>query len=78
MLYAMGVVLAKDEAVYEEKEKFHYFTHQAQNTTNSHPHLGWKLGMWEKYEIKKWSTPGTRKSKQKKKTGGKLKESILN
>ena len=28
-----------DNAAYEEKEKYHYFTHPAEDHTNFHPHF---------------------------------------
>ena len=52
-----------NNAVYEEKEKYHYFTHPAQKYTNSHP-ISTKEKKWGR-EKKKGPTPGARKSKQR-------------
>ena len=64
-----------NNAAYEEKEKSYYFKHPAQDTTNSHPHFKQRerMGTWEKKRPKS----GARKSKQRIKTGGMLKESKL-
>ena len=49
-----------NNAAYEEKEKYHYFTHPAQDYTNSHPHFnkGERMRMWETEET------NTRKKKK--------------
>ena len=63
-----------NNADYEEKEKSHYFTHPAQDTTNSHSHFNQKerMGTWEK---KRDSHLEKEKVNKEKKTGEKLKES---
>ena len=54
-----------NNAVYEEKEKYRYFTHLAQDTTNSNPNFNQrKNGNMRKERI---PTPGARKSKTRKK-----------
>ena len=51
-----------NNAAYEEKEKYHYFTHPVRDYTNSHP-ISTKKKEWgcEKYRR---PTPGARTSKQ--------------
>ena len=55
-----------NNAAYEEKEKYHYFTHPAQDYTNSHPHFN------KSERMRTWETEETNtRSKKKEKTGGK-------
>ena len=61
-----------NNAAYEEKEKYHYLTHPAQDPTNS---IIYRKRMGTLEERK--PTPGERKNKQRKKTGGKLKKHKL-
>ena len=64
-----------NNVAYEEKEKYHYFTYPEEDHTNFHP-ISTKEKEWGR-EKKRRPTKGARKSKQRKKIGGKLKESKI-
>ena len=50
-----------NNAAYEEKEKYHHFTHPARDYTNSHPPFQQK---WKNEDVRNRATPGARKIKQ--------------
>ena len=53
-----------NNAAYEEKKKSHYFTHPAQDTTNSHPHFNQRE---KNGDVRKKADPHWKQEKVKKK-----------